>query len=325
LLQALFVDRTPAASLKWLGHALERSPYEGSAHLALARLLAANGARQQALIHVRYASLYDVNLRDRALAEASRWAKTPDDLQAAFPRGLPGNELLGQLCRLLTGSLRVDCSREMAARAGTDESRRALASDLLDAWETTATPCAAERVPACASELATLLAQLHADDPKSDWPAGILRARQLMLDGKPREATELLLRRCPTSSESAPCWERALTLAAATHDVGLLSQVGERYAASHCAAPSSCAAAHDALATTFSSLQAWGSALAQLNLAIREDPSVDRWLGTAELALHAGAAHSAALALGRAQHSGSLTETQQARFDKLHAQLLDDN
>ncbi|HEX5100184.1 MAG TPA: hypothetical protein VFV94_11820, partial [Polyangiaceae bacterium] len=109
----------------------------------------------------------------------------------------------------------------------------------------------------------------------------------------------------------------------AARDLSLLGEIAQRYAASHCTVPTACAVAHETLATTYADLDAWGSALSQMNLAVREDPSVDRWLRSAELALRSGAARSAAVSLERAEHAGTLSGPQRARLDQIRLQVLE--
>lgn len=323
LVGAVVAERSRKDPLKWLGRALERSPYEGSAHLMLSRVLARHGARAQALLHVRYASMYDVTLRESALLDAARWATTKADLIAAFPRDVPGAENLALFCPKLSGVLRIECSRELIDRTPSEATLIALANDLLDAWEARAEPCTPSQVDTCIAELTGVFRRLPADPASMDWPLAVARARFMALTGPPREAAALLLRRCPTSSEATACWERALTLVSATRDLTLLNDVAQRYAASHCAAANSCAIAHETLAATYSSLNAWGAALNQMNLAIKEDPSVDRWLRSAELALRSGAVHSAGVALNRAEHAGTLTEPERRRLADLRAEVLE--
>ena len=323
LVGAVVAERSHRDPLKWLGRALERSPFEASAHLMLGRVLARHGARTQALIHLRYAVSYDATLRDEAFADAAHWVRTRADLTAAFPRDVPGSEHLGLFCPKLSGALRVDCSRELVDRSPSDATRQALATDLLEAWESKQPPCAGAAADDCEAELGALVAKLPTNEATMEWQLAVARARFLMLNHKPREAAQLLLRRCPTSAEAAPCWERALSVATLARDLPLLGEIAQRYAASHCTVPAGCAVAHETLANTYAELDAWGSALSQMNLALREDPSVDRWLHNADLALRSGAARSAAVAIERAEHAGTISGPQRARLDALRLKLLE--
>ena len=322
LLGALIAERGHENPLPWLGQALARSPFDGQTHLALARALAARGARAQAVLHARYAAVDDVLLRDQALAEAARSIKTTRELVEAFPRGLPGDDLVGDLCRRLAGVLRVECSREARQRSRGPATSLALGNDLLDAWEASAPPCTPALAPSCASEVDALLGELRANQPNADWQVVVLRSRWLAQRGDLREAAKLLGAACPVSRLGSACWDRALAYAERSRDVRTVEGIAERYTASHCADAAGCAVSHERLAAVFAALGADGHALSQLNAAIREESTTERLLRSAELAVRAEAVHSARRALDQVTRSGALSEDQRRRADALEASLL---
>jgi hypothetical protein len=322
LIGGLVAERQGKSPFKWLGRALERSPYDGRAHLALGGALARRGARTQALLEVRLAAVYDSTLRDAALAQAASWVSSRADLLAVFPEGMPGADLLAGLCGLVRDDLPVECARLVLQRTPTDSARTALAGYLLDAWEAHSSPCAPSRAVDCSAEVRSLLDALHAERDGSGWAVGLLRARYLALERQPREAAQVLLARCPADRHIAGCWDRALAFAAESRDLSVVRAVSERYAASHCSEAVACAQAHDTLAQTYSALGAWGHALAELNFALRDEPTTERWLWSAEVALRSGAARTAERTLDRVEHAGTLTEQQRQRVDALRAQLL---
>jgi hypothetical protein len=324
LIGALVAEQGGKNPLPWLGQALARSPYDGQAHLALARVLARHGAKAQALLHARSAALYDVLLRDQAFAQAARSITTRTEIVEAFPRGLPGSELVSQLCPKLAGVLRVECAREARERAPGGATNLALSGDLLDAWEASAPPCTPPKAADCSAEVARLLDELHGSDPNADWQIAVLRARWLAQSGNPREATKLLGARCPTGTSGVPCWDRALTYAERSSDARAVEGIAERYTATHCAEAAGCALSHERLATTYAALGAPGHALSELNAAIREEPTAERWLRAAELAVRSEATHSARRALDHAKRVGALSEDQRKRADALEATFLND-
>jgi hypothetical protein len=300
--------------MRWVGRALERSPFDGHVHLRLADLLAARGARRQALIHLRLSALYDVILRDNALWKAAGLAQSADDLLSAFPRNLPGGTLLPEVCKRAAGPTRVACWREVISRDEADPwPKRELASALLDAIETGGTPCASEARAACRADVGRLLGELGRG--KDDWRVSEIEARELVVEGKLREAATLLVERCPAKLDALGCCLRAVEVAGQANDLKLLGAAAERYAAVVCNEPRHCATGHDRIGQAYAAMGAFAIALRHFTVAAEHEPSVDRWIQNAEAAARAGLARSAEVALERARRESALEPERLRRIE----------
>ncbi len=314
LVGSAVASRAGKDPIRWIGRALERSPLDGHAHFRLAEVLAARGARRQALLHLRLAALYDVLVRDAALAKASGLAKNADDLLSAFPRDLPGGSLLPDVCKRALGPARVACWREVILRNGADAApRRELAAALLDSIETGTAPCAGEGAPSCVADVRRLLGELaHAKD---DWRVAELQARELAAQGKIREAAALLVERCPAKFEALECCLRAVEVASRARDLKLLGSAADRYSAVVCNEPRHCAVGHERIGQAYAAIGAHGTALKHFTAAAEHEPSADRWIQNAEAAARAGLTRSAEVALERARREGNLDPERLRRIE----------
>ena len=300
--------------MRWVGRALERSPFDGHVHLRLADLLAARGARRQALIHLRLSALYDVILRDNALWKAAGLAQSADDLLSAFPRNLPGATLLPEVCKRAAGPTRVACWREVISRDESDPwPKRELAGALLDSIEGGGAPCASDAQAACRAEVGRLLGKIGRG--KDDWRVSEIEARELAIEGKVREAATLLVGRCPAKVEALGCCQRAVEVAGRAKDLDLLGAAAERYAAVVCNEPRHCAMGHDRIAQTYAAMGAFAIALRHYTAAAEHEPSADRWIQNAEAAARAGLARSAEVALERARRESALDPERLRRIE----------
>jgi hypothetical protein len=88
-----FRQREPSA-LRWIGRALELGPTSGRSHLLLARMLAALGQEQQALLELRLAAAYDPGTAAHVARVALELTGNPDDLRRAAPQGQTGARVL---------------------------------------------------------------------------------------------------------------------------------------------------------------------------------------------------------------------------------------
>jgi hypothetical protein len=304
--------------LRWIGRALERSPLDAHAHFRLADVMAARGARRQALLHLRLAALYDGTVRDGALYTAAGLAQTPEDLLSAFPLHLPGGTLLPELCKRTIDSVRVACWREVVSREPTDAvPKRELSAALADMLERAGPPCIGAEAEGCKAELQRRLGEVEA--VLHDWRVQELRARELALQGKLREAATLALEHCPANREAAGCCERALNFARRARDLSLLGAAADRYSAAVCTDPRACALAHEAIGRSYEDLLAFGLALRHFSTAAEQDPNTERWLRSAEAAGRVGSSISAKVALDRAHREGGLSPEQRRRIEAVEA------
>src|SRR5262249_1491766 len=111
-------DQNP---MPWLQRALERNPVSGRAHLLLAEVLAASGAKQQALFEARLAVESETMLVKVVAEVAARWVTDFDDVAAAVPSGPDGAVFLDVLAKYLATdkdktALRARCDSEALAR-----------------------------------------------------------------------------------------------------------------------------------------------------------------------------------------------------------------
>jgi O-antigen ligase len=283
--------------LRWLNRSLERAPMNGTTHLALAQVLAARGARSQAMLHVRLTALYDLTLRDYAYGQAVAWARSTSDLVNVFPRGSPGSELIVGICSMARGEPRVGCWREAVSRNPTDDARDQLARSLLEALEAGQPPCVGRDASACADEAERLSGQLGS----TDWRTTYHRARVRAFRGDLKGAAATALDGCPASSEAMECLRGALDFALRSRDLGLASKAAQRYAAVRCGDPNQCAEVHDQIAAGYERLGAWGLALRHYATSVAAEPTTDRWIRNAEAAARAGSSAAARVAVERAR------------------------
>jgi hypothetical protein len=311
LIGSIVLSKTGGEELHWLGRALERAPLDAQVHLRLADIMLSRRARRQALMHLRLAALYDVKVRDHALAKAAPLMRSAGDLSSTFPRDLPAGALLSELCPKTAGEMRVLCWREVLGRDAEDAAaRRALASALLDSLESATAPCARDSA-ACHAELDRNVAA--AAKTRDDWRVGELRARQISVNGDPARAAALLLEQCPATNEAVSCCERAFELARRARDLSSLGAAADRFAAVLCNEPSRCALVHERIARAYAELGAWTLAQRHFTAAANESPSIDRWLVSADAAARAGSRTLVYVAFDRARREGDLNAEQRNR------------
>jgi hypothetical protein len=300
-------------ALPWLNRTLERSPFDANAHLLLSEALALRGARRQALLHSRLAAVYDVTLRDRALAQVAARVQSLDDLRDAFPRDLPGAELLEQVCDALAPGLVIDCWREAVSRNASDSARYGLAGSLVRALAASAPPCAGEGRDPCDREASGLLDRLkNADVPATKLAE--LRAGLLALRGEQGHAAKLLAAQCAGRPEAATCYSQAFDLSVRSRDTLTLGEIAKRYAALVCADATACAALHERTGRAYLELDAPGLALGQFKAAAEASPTAERWLLVAEAASRTGALTLARRAVEQVKREPEPAPGQEARL-----------
>jgi O-antigen ligase len=311
-------DQNPVA---WLGQALERAPTAGTVHLALADVLAARGARSQALIHLRLASQYDATLRASAVAGATRWAKNVDELVRAFPESAAGKEQLATACRKLEPSpFVVECWRRVAQANGDELAYEELARVLGEATRRQEEPCLPAVAEACRREVAEIAKRLD-QRGRPSWRVSAVQADLLDEGPEKRREIGLLLDRCPGGLAAADCVRRTLDLAKAAKDSGVVTRALERLLAVACSGDSECAEAHDRAAGEYAELGAWSLSLKHRQEAARALPTAERWLAVADAAQRARAVAVATVALQRAEGFVTLTEQERADLATIRGRL----
>ncbi|HEY4117524.1 MAG TPA: O-antigen ligase family protein, partial [Byssovorax sp.] len=283
--------RSPRA-MAWLERTLERAPINGRAHLLLAQLLVAKGAREQALLELRYAGTYSPEMMKAAAVMARALARTPEEALVAVPSGKEGAPMLEMLAVQYgqPGELdiRERLDAEALARVPTAQAPRvrlaerrlvALAADPI------ASPCeSAEPCRAFLRDQARALDELAPEGSLGDQ----LRARELMTRGKAAEADALLVTACQKPAGRLGCLSTRAELLATGKGSPALVAAAHAYVAEACDDPSKCAAAHawaGALEERIGDLE--GAAAAYVEAA-KLEPSEDRWLRAANAASRAG-------------------------------------
>jgi len=150
----------------------------------------------------------------------------------------------------------------------------------------------------CRNDVSTLADRLRRQAPKS--PAWLLlKARLFLLDRRWNEADQLLAEHCPRVHPQFACAELRLETslesgAPAVHQQAILNL------REVCGAPESCAMAEKAIADLYVERGWLREALGPLRRGAELLPSVDNWLGVAELAVRLGSRGEAERAMRRA-------------------------
>jgi len=307
-------------AMRWVGHALERSPFDGRVHLRLSELLIPRGARDQALLHLRLSALYDAVLRDGALTRAAALLASAADLRRAFPAGAPGAALLGEVCPKLGPALAVACWRELVAREPSEPvPKRQLAGALLSALSNSSADCGNEGRQRCVDEVEGVLATL--EKGARDFRIIELRARSLALRGETAAAARMLVEGCPATNEAWSCCELAFEFARRAKDFVAIGVAAARYAALACSEPERCARVHQQIGRAYGDLGAWSLATSHFFEAADRAPNSEHWLDAADAAARSGADARARVALTRAQSEGNYTLEQQRRAIGIESSL----
>jgi hypothetical protein len=139
-----------------------------------------------------------------------------------------------------------------------------------------------------------------------------------------RTAGRLALEGCPAVNDAAPCVQQGLEWALGARDLDTASALAERYVALRCGERQDCAQANERVATGFGGIRAWGMALKYAAASAKAEPTVERWLKNAEVAIETGSLVATRVALERARKEGQLKpeETQRATAVELRIESL---
>jgi tetratricopeptide (TPR) repeat protein len=328
------------SAIPWIQRTLERGQVNGHAHLLLAEVLASRGAVKQALLELRLTIENDALLLTQAASMATRRARTFEELLTAVPEGKEGATVLAEMGRLLSAppgnpELRAQCDREAIHRDPTllDPHAREAEARLqaLIAMGPQAAPNPRPGGPAglcddrahCTREILDHADAIERAHPDASLPLE-LRARVLMVEGKPDQAVKLLEKGCDQVTDRARCVRVRVQAAAAVKAPAMLEAAGKELLGATCISPQSCADSADWLASIRLARNEQGAALALLARAAREDPTNEqRWLRVADLASKSGAHVQAADALDKvSKHRGGADPALKARIEQERAQAL---
>ena len=291
--------------IPWLERSLERAQLNGRAHLLLADVLAARGAKNQALLELRLAVHDDAAVTGAAATMATRWTRSYEELLRAAPVGKAGAPMLGSCATMLTDkadrATRLELLREALARDPSHfGAHSALASDLVEQlgpspWSDR---CAQDWRAACFAELEEHARAIALATPGSS-AADLLRAQALELAGKPDAAEKLLAERCPRVTDRLTCLLAQATVAARIKPPRSLDGVLKEIMAVGCTSAAECAQTSTWAGDVLAGRGEWGGATTYYERATREAPTEDRWLRVANAAGQAGAHARAADALDK--------------------------
>ncbi len=306
--------------LGWLNRALERGPAHGTTHLVLADALRRLAAREQALMHLRYALEFDSTLQRAVVPRATKWARNLDELERSLPGG-PG--LLVECCPYLVDSSRkTDCWRRAArARPRDAKPREQLARELAQAIALVQPPCAAAQAGECRDEIRRIARELEQQGAKS-WLAYLAVGRVGQSREEVLEAVQKQIQLCPAAADATDCSSAALSLADQLGSLPHLSEASEQFVALACGGGDECVAAHDAAAAVFTHHGAWALALRHRLDGARLLPTTARWLGAAEAAVRSKNFSAAQVALDRAQNAGTLSDHERLELERVRTELV---
>lgn len=291
--------------IPWLQRALERAQRGGRAHLLLAEILAARGAKSQALLSLRLAVEDDAGLAQPAAQLALRWTRSAEELSRAAPEGKLGARVLAVLARGLTRAgeeqERIRCARE-ALRLDPEavDPRWVIADALLIAIAEDRPPglCSGGMRAGCAEEVEAHARMIEGAE-RSSYLSAELRARWMMLDGQAARAEQLLAEVCNRVADRASCLKLRVRAAVESGVQPKVAASSRDLLGEACGAPAKCAEAATWLGDLMAERKAWGSAVAHYERAVAEEATEARWEKLAEAAVGAGSYVRAVEALER--------------------------
>ncbi|MBK8252378.1 MAG: lipid A core--O-antigen ligase [Polyangiaceae bacterium] len=321
------------SAFPWLTLALERAPVNGRAHALLASVLAARGAKKQALLELRLAVTYEPGLAEKTSPLAVSIAKNYDELITAVPEGQAGSIVLAIMARDLMKpeqtELRHQVDVEAVARdPALVESRLRLLSTLfedigrLKEGKPASLGCATEE--ACAAEIERHASAIDTAKPNSTLGA-VMRARGLVARGRRTEAEILLSQGCARLESRSDCLQIRAENLSAMGELTKLDATLKEYMSSTCTSAPTCAEAASFVGRLRASRGDQHAAASAFLRAAQEDPTESRLLAAAEAAERAKMYVQAIEALSRllSMRGGNDTEVS-ARIAKLRSTLAAD-
>lgn len=293
--------------IPWIQRSIERSSRNGRAHLLLADVLSARGAKEQALFELRLATEDDPGLAAEVARRAARWTRRAEELLRAVPQGAAGGPVLaalaGQLLAPDDREARLACAREaIVRRPDAVGPRWSVADALLGALAAgdAAAACAGEQRAACGAEIEAQAREIERIEPAT-YLATEVRARRLLLAGRAADAEQLLEEACTRVKERVPCLKLRVRAAGARSPPIRLGAAAKDLTNAACIGPSACADASAWLGDLMAERGDWGAAVQHHERAVAAEPAEARWLKLAAAASRAGAHAQAAQALERVQ------------------------
>ena len=280
--------------IPYIQRVFTRARMYGRAHLLLAEILFARGAKTQALMELKYACRDEVALATSAVALAIRFTQDADDLERVVPEGEHAARVLDTLGAWMHTRDPVAGKRfdELALKQDPTltgpRSRRA--TDILRALRSDELPdCNTEEERrACAARIEKHAAFFEKQEPNTSRAAR-LRAEALMAVGKVSEANQLLAAACDHVTDRYACLQARVPILAAMDDrQDELDEVLDAAAAAGCSGGKACCRSYMWVGNFQRSRKNLGGAANAYGKATRHDPqNADAWirLGDASMAL----------------------------------------
>jgi tetratricopeptide (TPR) repeat protein len=292
-----------ANPMPWLERTLERSNMNGPAHLLLAQILVAKGAKAQALLELRLAAQDDPRLVQNAMTLATKLSQDYDDLASAAPPGVAGSYALHVLATNLVGPdlrpLRIRLEREALARdPNADWSHLALARDLMQDAANATGPCASDGGRSCRDEVEAHARALDRILPQGA-AADFVRAEMLAAEGQAAKGEALLAARCTVVANKVDCLQGRVGIANASGERERLDRAVKDLVIAACGTSAACADIETSMGDLYTERGDWAMALVHYDRAAHEVPTEARWLKAATAAERTGAFVRASEALQR--------------------------
>jgi len=300
-----------AAQIAWLGggkenplpalaRSLERSAQNGRAHLLLAEILLAGGARSQARLELRLAVGDSPDVTFDAARLAVKAGRTAEELLETIPGGSEGTALLNVIYGLAEQETKLPLLKELERR---EPSNPEILAHVAEYYFTElgkrdpSSVCGGPARPSCEKEFERSVATIDRLEPNLSRTTQY-RARFLLLSGKPEEAEALLSSRCSQVDDAASCqFARVYAAAAIKGKPEVMLAAIKDLQQIACGSAAECAATATTIGDLLVGRGEWGTALTYFKRACMDDPNEPRWLRLADAAAHLGSHGQAADAL----------------------------
>jgi tetratricopeptide (TPR) repeat protein len=291
-----------ADPIPFLQRVFTRSKLYGRAHLLLAEILFARGARNQALMSLKFAVRDEPNLTSAAVGLAVAKDVQGDDLLRMVPDGNDGTRVLDTLGAWMHRRNPPLAKRfdEMVLKRdpGRVAPRARRAADLVAALKAKDAPnCASEEERRrCAEEIERHAVYIEGAEPDTSRAAR-LRAEALLALGRGEKADKVLEMACDRVKDRVECLRTRVPILVALGKDEEVDAVLEAVASLGCTSSEACARTHLWIGGVQKGRKNLGAASNAYRRATRHDPrNAGAWISLGDTAtsmgMHAQAAHA---------------------------------